>query len=473
MVSAHQRRIVARCCERADAAGVWLGMPAAQARALFDAGDVRIEAHDPVRDLAALRSLAVWAHCLSPRVAIDDGQEEPDGLLIDVTGCEGVFGGEARLLRSAMEGLARLGIRARATIAPTFGAARAVARFGGEEETIIPAGGAREAIAPLPVAALRLGEELVTGLAEVGIERIEHLLELPRSALPARFGAEILLHLDRALGQAIETIEPVRPVAALSAERVFDGPTDRTEAIELTVRELVGEIAEALRARESGARSLEVELVRSDLAPESLLITLGRPSRDGAHLWALLRPKLERAHLGFGVEAVRIRVGSVGRVGHRQVEQWGDGRSMADSDRAFAELLDTLSNRLGAGRVVRASMVESHLPERAFQMEAATMDRRSDRASITRADRPTVLLDRPAPVDVMSLASDGSVHRVRWRGEDHDVLACLGPERIAPEWWRSPGSTRDYLATQIEGGRWLWLVRALETGRWFVHGVWA
>jgi protein ImuB len=29
-----------------------------------------------------------------------------------------------------------------------------------------------------------------------------------------------------------------------------------------------------------------------------------------------------------------------------------------------------------------------------------------------------------------------------WRRAVHDVARSVGPERIAPEWWRQPSSTR-------------------------------
>mgnify|MGYP001419708152 CR=1 FL=1 len=86
-------------------------------------------------------------------------------------------------------------------------------------------------------------------LAEVGIERVGEVLAMPRGALAARFGEGLLLRIDRALGRGIETIEAVRPVPPPAVERVFEGPTDRVEAIEHTVRGLLGEVAAELARR--------------------------------------------------------------------------------------------------------------------------------------------------------------------------------------------------------------------------------
>ncbi|MEL7473313.1 MAG: hypothetical protein AAGK04_08350 [Planctomycetota bacterium] len=131
-----------------------------------------------------------------------------------------------------------------------------------------------------------------------------------------------------------------------------------------------------------------------------------------------------------------------------------------------------MANRLGADRVLRACARESHLPERAFEMRPA-LDVDTETAAIMARDRPTVLFDPPVSTEVVALTPDGPVHRVRWGGRERDVVACHGPERLEPEWWRRRGSARDYFAVQAEDGLWLWLARAHESGRWYVHGVWA
>lgn len=444
-------------------------MPVAQARALFDAGRVRVEPYEPRRDHLALRTLAVWAHRLSPIVSPDP----PDGLLLDLTGCEQVFGSEDRWTSRALHQLSRLGVHARAAIAPTFGCAWALSRFGPEPVAIVPPGKQREAIAPLPVAALRLEPETIADLGTVGVKTIGQLLDLPRAALPARFGETLLLSLDRALGHAIETIEPLRPSEPHTAERVFDGPTDRTEAIEWTVRDLLGTVTDRLRAESIGTRQLDIALVRSDLPPELLTVTMGHPSHDPAHLWVLVRPKLERAHLGFGVEGVRLTALALARVQHQQAECW-DSETNTATSRARDLLLDTLANRFGSGRVLLVSMTESHIPQRAFVMhEPGSRPGRTPAAAIARQDRPTTLLARPLPAEVVALTPDGPVHRVTCRGETHDVLACCGPERIAPEWWRHKAPIRDYFTVQCQDGWWLWLGRDLTSGRWHVYGIWA
>ena len=76
---------------------------------------------------------------------------------------------------------------------------------------------------------------------------------------------------------------------------------------------------------------------------------------------------------------------------------------------------------------------------------------------------------------------DGPPLKFRWRRVIHDVVAYEGPERIAPEWWRSaaPGLTRDYFRVEDKNGRRFWLYREgiyvseTQNPRWFVQGLFA
>ncbi|MCH6551009.1 MAG: hypothetical protein IH804_03215 [Planctomycetes bacterium] len=356
------RQVVRRRCERAAAAGVRSGMSVAHARALLAKGAVRVEPYAPHREAAALCALAGWARRFSPIVATDP----PDGLLLDVTGCQRLFGGERRLVDTVAEAVERLGFRTRAALASTFGCARAVARFGRHERSVVPAGAESEVLAGLPVEALRLDEGTAGALFEVGIERIGHVFGLPRAELAERFGADLLRRLDQATGEAAEAIDPLHVVDPPSVARTLAGPTTRLETIMLVVRELVSELAQQLQQRESGARRIDLELGRIDAAPVRRTVRLSRPSRDCKHLWSLLRPKVESAHLGFGVERVVLAAPRIGRLRHEQVEQWLTGSGDCRLDRDFGELLDTLSGRLGSDRVTRVEPAETHIPERAF-----------------------------------------------------------------------------------------------------------
>jgi protein ImuB len=473
-VSAKQRQVVACCCERATKAGVVPGLPVRQAVALFRPDQVRVLPLDTERNLRALRALAEWAHRFSPVVMT----QRDDGLSLDVTGSELLFKREARLMKLAASAVMRLGFQARIVLASSFVCAGALARWGSRANDIVRPGDERRALAGLPIEALDVDGKTLERLHEVGLRHIGQLLEMPRSLLPARYGSEVVMKLDQALGQAIELVQPIRPIEPLRVERLFDGPTTQREAIELTVQDLLTQLSDLLQRRECGLTHGVVELGRCDLGPVRLAIRLSRPHRDARHLWSMVRPHVERAHLGFGVERIAITAGRTGTMRHEQaICLSSDPGEALHAERLAGELDDALVNRLGTGRVLRLRLKASHLPEAAFAFEpviGALQEKADAPGPEEPIDRPTLLFERAEPARVTILSPQGPVVQVAWRGGEHAIAATVGPERLAPEWWRKAGPLREYYKLcEADTGRWLWLCRTIETGRWYVHGVWA
>lgn len=511
------QQLVACCGPEAERAGVFPGMTLAHARAL--APGARTADFDPDGDRRAMCRLAEWMLQFSPRVGVDacnarggGPDETPDGLIIDATGCERLFGRPERMAARVMRALRSLGFTARAGVAASIGAAWALARFGeggcGNENVAtiddLEERRVHAVIGPLPVRALRIDAALEGALAVVGVERIDQVLALPRRDLPSRFGPGLLTRIDQLFGRLPEDFEPVRREPPVRVECVFDGPTTQMEAVCLAVRDLLVELAAALLRREAGARVLAADFDRVGLRGTRTVrqvLTLSRACRDPRHLWSLLRPRVEKLHVGFGVEGVALVVLRVARLPHEQDEAWeGSGDK---GGRGCAELLDALVNRMGEGRVLRAEAEESHVPERSFRMVAAGAEPRQRAVSTERKrrrgkqrrrprggvppplpgqeesiastgsvgemptvatsprpvgtedsgshagpaarHRPTALLEHPEPVRAVALTPDHPPSALWWRGRQLNLLAGFGPERIGGEWW-------DAARTQGAGG---------------------
>jgi protein ImuB len=479
-VADQQREIVGACCQVAAGAGIFPGMALADARALVSSSRCHIAPLDGASVERALHRLAVRLLQATPIVALDG----TGGVWLDASGCERVYGGIDRLIRRLASWLGRVGVAARIAAAPTWGAAWAVARFGDGDAVMVSKNDVRAALSPLPLAALRIDSDIIERLALVGVARIEDLAVIPRMAIAERFGGGVLRRMDQALGTAVEPITPIRPAEPIITERMFDGSTRRLEDIQRCVQMLVGRVAAALARREQGCRRLDVTLYRSDMPPLPLVAAVSRPTRDAKHLWTLLRPKTERAQLGYGVVGVRVRARDAVRLPHEQTEAWSRTAS-GQQTQAVACLVDTLIARLPHESVCRITAVPSHLPEHSFVFEP--IDRidgggggaMESEAAMVEEDRPSLLLTRAVPIDVTLLLPDGPIASIReggggWgRDATHRITASVGPERIEGEWWQDDGPIRDYFKVQTQAGRWLWIFREVMDGRWYLHGEWA
>ena len=133
----------------AEAQGIYIGMVLADARAIIPGLQVIDDKPELIDKL--LKRIAEWCIRFTPFAAIDP----PDGIILDVTGCSHLWGGDEPYLNDIVNRLKARGYHVRAAIADTIGAAWAVARFG-KQSVVLPEQQS-EAILSLPAACTSLG----------------------------------------------------------------------------------------------------------------------------------------------------------------------------------------------------------------------------------------------------------------------------------------------------------------------------
>jgi len=473
VAASHGKQLVVQACARAHQVGVRPGMTLAHARAQLHGRRVHVADHTPADDARGLQKLARWMHRFSPIVAAD----EPDGVVADLTGCERVFGGWPALLDKLHRSLEALGLHARTAIAPTFGCAWAVARYGRSARTIVPPEALHDTLTALPIEGLRIEPRIRTALADVAVERIGQLIGLPRAELAARFGKTLLDRLDEAFGAKPETITPLQPAHTDAVDYEFTGPVADATIVRNTVEKMLNQLLDRLERRGHGLVFLRITFRRSDLPPTVLTLPLTYPTRDERHLSKLLEPQLERVHLGHGVIEIRLAAERTAPLVHQQLPLL-PGLELCDLSpgATLGALLDQLTNRLGRHAVTTIQSIETYVPERAFAVQPlndAAAHRPSEAAAYP-APRPSRLFVHPQPVRVIALLPDSPPAWIQSGEHESRVRTDFGPERIALPWWSDDRpSTRDYFAVQTDAGRWLWLFRQRDSGAWFIHGEWS
>ena len=483
---------VAAANEAARALGIGPGVALTMARAQVPELEVR-EA-DPDGDAVDLRALAeTLARRWAPVVAVSDD----DGLFVDLTGVAHLHGGEERFCRRLVRLLARHCIAARVAVADTAGAAWALARFGGAAAVqVLEAGAQAHALAPLPVASLRLDAPALELLARLGIDAVGQLAAMPRAPLVRRFGRAIADRLDQATGRAPEPLDPVIPPTRIAVEERFAEPIATPEAIAHWLGQLMPRLTAELAKAGQGARAVEMVAARVDGVAQRMRLGFARPTRDAAHMLRLTLRRMEEIEPGYGIDAIALHVRRADPLGPESLAPTLAEEVATD----LAPLIDALVNRIGADRLWRATPVESDVPERSCA-RAAPLDPPQGRKHAFRADdvrrlnarpddhpwhprwpRPVWLLHRPERVDhVMAELPDNPPRRFTWRGASHRVVHAEGPERVTGEWWRRAPerlAVRDYFRVEDEEGQRFWLFRRGdgvrgETGdlSWFVHGL--
>jgi protein ImuB len=389
-------RRIAALDEPAIRAGLYLHQPLADALAVHPAlicADADPEAVD-----GALTALAYWAQRYTPATA-----PAPSGLWLDITGCTHLWGGEDALAEELIGRLEERGIPAKAAIAPTFGAAYALAHHASSylvapPSTVIPesasalirdrtknlasksgaipdsarkarfrddAGGLARMLAPLPVERLRISEKTASVLRKLGLSTIGDVAKQPRTGLARRF-PDLLPQLDKAMGLAPEAIEFLQPPTPFVERMRFAEPISAPEDLERITHKLLHGLCVRLETKRQGGKLFEASFFRSDGGVETQSIKTALPVRDAERIFRLFREKLGLVDPGFGVDVVTVAAIHVEPLETQQANILRKVNSGGCAEE-LAVLIDALENRLGEGRVYRLAPRESHIPERAVK----------------------------------------------------------------------------------------------------------
>ncbi|MFN8983532.1 MAG: Y-family DNA polymerase, partial [Alphaproteobacteria bacterium] len=265
------RRLLVALDHQAAAAGLEPSQALADAEALLP--DLLVLPAMPEASAAGLCDLAIWAQRFTPISAA----LPPDGLLLDITGCDHLFGGEAALLACLTAKLAEAGLTAQGAIASAAASAMALARVRRDTPIIAP-GSEEKAVAPLPLGpALRLPGAMVEDLGRLGLRLIGDVLRQPRAPLTRRFGAPLLDALDAATGRRALPITPIAAPPDLAVTRALPEPILTAEAIAALLDRLLAALCARLGRAGLGARRLGLTAWRADGTEQRLMIGTGAP----------------------------------------------------------------------------------------------------------------------------------------------------------------------------------------------------
>ncbi|MGI3169423.1 Y-family DNA polymerase [Pseudooceanicola sp. C21-150M6] len=502
----------------AEGAGLRPGQPLRDALAMCP--DLTTRLRNAQLDARFLGRLRRWAGKYSPWV----GEAGEAGLTLDITGCAHLFSGEEGLLAAIDADCADFGLSIRAGVADTVGAAWALAHFAGRwtvhhrsgdavdqearatrsravkrrhwerggaapatpmagilAQRIAAPGQCRSALAPLPLAALRLEEETLAQLARLGLRRVSDLIDQPRAPLARRFGPQLTLRIDQALGQVPEPVSPVAEARPFAVRLTLPDPIGLEADMLAGLDRLLPRLCETVGKAGRGIRLIRLEAHRTDHTMQSITAGLAQPTADAARIRPLLAMKLPEIDAGHGIDMLRLEalhsdpVSARQPAGHLVAGEVVANRLAAAT--AHHDLVARIGARVGMEAVTRWHPASSHIPEKTAQTLAAAWSEPADHWPAPAAPRP-LLLWRPEVVTAPETPHPPSAFR--WRSRDFTLAEAVGPERIAPEWWFDDpdwrSGTRDYWRVTETGGSRLWLFfahgAALSPG-WFCQGQFA
>ncbi|MDB5828038.1 MAG: hypothetical protein JWQ73_2258 [Variovorax sp.] len=436
----------------------------------------------------SIETLGWWALQFTPRVAWLD-----EALLLEVSACERLWGGQQALMRLMNAWNPAPGTRIQKVQGANGLIALARLRLfarGHKPPDDVPAA--------LPLGALTAAREHLDVLERMGCRTWGDVAALPRGGLSRRFGTALREALDMAWG-----LRPEKHTW-LTLPDVFDQklelPALAENAHELmwSASRLLSALQIWLRARQRGVLALELEWTLDlrrfngvNLPPyQSITVRTAEPTQDMAHLRKLMSERLALTQLGAPASWLRLR--------SLDTSPWaGASTSFLPEDNRkgdkLHELVERLSARLGAPQVQVPVAAADHRPEAMQRWEPAL---RRVLASSRAGGRPYPRLlpkGEGAKPKAASLFPPWLLReplRLEMR-EGHPwyhgrLRRLVGPQRLEGGWWvddHNEGgdpAVRDYYVAESPEAGLVWVYRertsalpGMNEPRWFLQGIYA
>jgi len=399
---------------------------------------------------------------------------------MDLTGTERLHGSLSKMT-SHIHALFKA--KAKVALAPTIGCAWALSRYSGTSQpVIVPANSAIEsAIAFLPIQSLRIKDDTVRLLSDVGITFVGDLLALPKRSLTQRFGKHLLHRIEQCLGIVDERLHSVAPKAHFKSARSFEPPISKRSSIVLASRYLFEDLLLRLAAVNKKAKYFLITINESDGRSAKKELSLASATADFTHFFSIVEPIIEGMSFFEEVCSIEVSASQIEDATPEQKTLSPSSERTCDSRRK-EELLNDFAIRIGKDRILRAVLHQSYVPERSFSYdsflnESVAESIRDRPLPYTIDERPSIIYSEPERIATIAMLPDRPPSFVHWKNRKLKILSGIGPERIAPEWWkadlqRQQFAERDYFKIQDEYGRWLWVYRDQKTLEWFIQGLW-
>jgi len=414
--------------------------------------------HSP-RPLPREDALVALARDFTPRVEA----AAPTPVLLDLHGLGRLWPTPDELGRALVAAAAARTIEVQVALAYSRAAARvlACARPG---LTIVPAGGEREALAPLPLALLGLAPEREDLLRRWGLRTIGDLARLPAKGLAERFGPEgpRLVRLARGEDDGVLVRAPLPERFELTLE--LDWPVDGLEPLAFLLARVLEPLCTALAGRGRKAAALSVELGLVDGTTHARRLSPAAASVEARTWRTLVLLDLETHPPRDAIVRLTARAEPTAA----RPAQFSLLDPALPSPERLAETMARLVAWTADGRGGAPQLVDTHRPG-AFAVGTFAPAPATPRApEPATSARLALRAFRPPRLAHVTLHA-GRPAFVSAPGVRGSVAACAGPWRASGDWWDVAWSRDEWDVALAPGGVYrIFLDRLREA--WFVEG---
>ncbi|HEU4510592.1 MAG TPA: hypothetical protein VFR78_20330 [Pyrinomonadaceae bacterium] len=433
--------------------------------------------------LPADTSLREFAYGFSPIVE----ETRPDTAVIDVDGCELLFGSAYQLANEvAMRAKGDLETSVSVAIAANPDAAiHAATRLKGI--TFVSPGEELTCLGEFPVEHLdpslarveqKVAQEIVETLKLWGIRTFADFAALPVAGVSERLGQDGIRLQQLAAGKTERQLKIIQPAPVFANSIELEHAVSELEPLSFIFARLLHQLCAALNAYALATNELSVTMQLEDSTTHERKLSLPHPMRDHKVFLKLLLLNVEMHPPQAAVRAISINCEPV----KPRVIQNGLFEPIAPAPDKLELTLARLAKLVGEENVGSPALLDTHRPD-AFVVNRFTLaDVRKRRKKTNRQStidnrqhigfrmfrpplRAIVQANQGLPVQISAWGKQRSVYG--------KVVDLAGPWRTTGNWWRDDRWARDEWDVTIErmGQEAVYRIyRELKSQNWFVEG---
>jgi protein ImuB len=442
------------------------------------------------QEATAYAALLDCAWMISPRVA--DGakrgdHEFSDTAVLDIAGCEKLFGSPEKIAHDLSRVAAEVGFETSVAVAGSPLAAVCAAQ-GFEGVTVIPAGEESLRIGSLSLEALRIPFEFTGTLKRWGVRTCADFAGLPEVAIVERLGQDGLRWWRLAHGEDHQPLIARDFPSSFEEHMELDSPVELLEPLLFVLNRLLEQLCVRLRMHilSIGEVKVTLTLERNDSRRKEPLfhirtLRLPVPARDSKFLLKLLQLDLEKHPPSLPVVTVHILTTPV----KARCQQLGLFLPLSPDPERLEITLARIQNTVGESRVGAPALLDTHGPNSFQQNRFVLPEIKEKRAATGKEARAAMRIFRP-PLPATVEFQEEKPTFLGCEGARRRILAFAGPWRTKGDWWSETPWARDEWDIKVRtlrptvqpGSREseeetaLYRVyKDLRAKRWFVEGI--
>lgn len=442
------------------------------------------------QEATARAALLDCAWTISPRIGDgprSQGQDFADTVVLDILGCEKLFGSAEKIAQDLKRVASEVGFAANIAVAGSPLAAVCTAR-GFRGITVIPPGEEKTLIGALSLEALRVPFEFVETLKRWGIRTCAEFGARPEISIVERLGQEGLHWWRLARGFDDQPLMTRDFPTDFEEQMDLESPVELLEPLLFILNRLLDQLCTRLRMHILAIGELKIVLTleRSESQSKEPVvhirtIRLPIPARDSKLLLRLLQLDLERHPPSSPVVAVRISAIPT----KSRSRQMGLFLPLSPDPERLEVTLARIQNTVGENCVGAPVLLDTHHPD-AFRQSRFVLPEVAENGPTKRKTATTAMRIYRPPLPATVEFLEGKPVTIGCEGVRRQVLAFAGPWRTKGDWWSETVWARDewdieVLALQpklqADGAKHeettaLYRVyKDLRAKRWFVEGI--